>query len=243
MTAHPGAAIVAVGNELLSGKVLDQNVPFLVKELRELGLPLLEARWIPDELEAIAGTFRELSARAEVVFSSGGVGPTHDDVTFEGIARAFGVPLVRHPELAFEISKFYGEKTNDALLRMADLPEGAILIRDRGLAMSVVQVRNVYVLPGVPKFFQLKFHAIKERFRREPFHLRKLYVSLDEGDIAKDLDEAEKRFKISVGSYPRYDGADYTVLITLESKDAARVEDALAFLRERIAARHVVRVE
>lgn len=243
MSVRPGAAIIAVGNELLSGKVADQNTPFLTKELRDLGMPLLEARWIPDDLGVIAATFREVAAAYEVVFSSGGVGPTHDDVTLAGIARAFDVPLVRHAELAHEIAKFYGDKTNEALLHMADLPEGALLVRDRGLALSVVQVRNVYVLPGVPRFFQLKFDAIKERFRRTPFHLRRLYTNLDEGDIAGHLEEAERRFEISVGSYPRYDGAEYSVLVTLESKAAARVEEALAFLRERIPPAHVVRVE
>jgi molybdenum cofactor synthesis domain-containing protein len=239
----PGAAIVAVGNELLSGKVTDANVPFLTQELRELGLPLLEARWIPDDVETIAATFRELAPRFEVVFSSGGVGPTHDDVTFAGLARAFDVPLVRHPDLAREIRAFYGDKVNESLLRMADLPEGTTLVYEKDLVIPVTLVRNVYVFPGVPKFFQAKFRAIRERFRRTPFHLRKVYTSLDEGDIAEDLLETERRFGIAVGSYPRYDKADYQVLVTLESKDRAAVEDALAHLLGRIAKDAIVRVE
>ncbi|HVY62200.1 MAG TPA: molybdopterin-binding protein, partial [Planctomycetota bacterium] len=205
--------------------------------------PLLEARWIPDEVETIAATFRELSARFEVVFSSGGVGPTHDDVTFAGLARAFGVPLVRHPELAREIHAFYGDKVNESLLRMADLPEGTELVREPGLVIPVTLVRNVYVFPGVPKFFQAKFRAIRERFRRAPFHLRKLYTSLDEGDIATALEEAERRFAIAIGSYPRYDGADYQVLVTLEAKDRDAVEKALEHLLARIPKDAVVRVE
>jgi molybdopterin-biosynthesis enzyme MoeA-like protein len=109
--------------------------------------------------------------------------------------------------------------------------------------MSVVLVRNVYVLPGVPAFFQLKFRTIRDRFRREPFHLRKIFTSLDEGVIARDLDEAEKRFLVAVGSYPRFDATDHKVMITLESKDGTRVEEALAFLRGRIDPAHVVRIE
>jgi molybdenum cofactor synthesis domain-containing protein len=241
--APGGAAIVAVGNELLSGKVTDANVPFLIRELRELGLPLLEARWIPDDVETIAATFRDLAARFEVVFSSGGVGPTHDDVTFEGLARAFGVPLARHPDLAREIQAFYGERTNESLLHMADLPDGATLVYEKNLVIPVVLVRNVYVFPGVPKFFQAKFNAIRERFRRAPFHLRRLYTSLDEGEIADALREAETRFGIAIGSYPRYDDADHAVLVTLESKERARVEDALAFLLARFPQSGIVRVE
>src|SRR5437016_5661940 len=123
MTAAPsgraGAAIVAIGNELLSAKVEDLNVPFLTKELRDLGLPLLEVRWIPDDVEWIAATFREVSPRFEVVFSSGGVGPTHDDVTIAGIARAFGVGLTRNQDLVRMIEHWYGGQANEAALRMA----------------------------------------------------------------------------------------------------------------------------
>src|SRR5438132_2055895 len=99
MGARAGAAIVAVGNELLSGKVADTNSPHLIGELRALGFPLLETRTIPDDIDRIAETFREVSPLYEVVFSSGGVGPTHDDMTFTGLARAFDVPLMRNAEL------------------------------------------------------------------------------------------------------------------------------------------------
>src|SRR3954469_22164976 len=99
MIPRAAAALVAIGNELLSGKVSDTNAPLAIQELRDLGLPLLEIRTIPDDVETIAATFRDLSPRFEVVLSSGGVGPTHDDVTFEGIARALGVSLVRQPDL------------------------------------------------------------------------------------------------------------------------------------------------
>lgn len=245
MTARlAGAAIVAIGNELLSGKVADLNVPLLTRELRELGLPLLEVRWIPDDIETIGATVRELSARFEVVFSSGGVGPTHDDVTFAGVAHGFGLELARNEELAADIARLYGpERTNEAVLRMADVPEGATLLTEEALKIPVVVVRNVYILPGEPTIFRRKWKAIRERFRRAPFHLRKVYTSLDEGVIAGVLEETERRFGISVGSYPRYDTAEYAVLVTLESKDAARVDEALAFLLSKMPPEAIVRQE
>ncbi len=242
-TAAPAAAIVAIGNELLSGKVLDTNIPFLTQELRELGLPLREVRWIPDEIEAIAATFRELAPRFEVLFSSGGVGPTHDDITFAGLARAFDVPLVRNPDLAREIRSFYGDATNEALLRMADLPANAVLLEDPKLVIPFVVVANVYVLPGEPTIFRRKFLAIRERFRRRPFHLRKLFTSLGEGDIARSLVEAERRFEVQIGSYPRYDTTEYAVMVTIESKEKDRVDAALAHLLAAIPADRIVRLE
>jgi molybdenum cofactor synthesis domain-containing protein len=244
MTPAPhGAAIVAIGNELLSGKIADTNTPFLLRELRDLGLPVREVRTIADDIETIGATFREVAPRFEVVLSSGGVGPTHDDVTLVGLARAFGVPVVRDPELAAAIAAFYGPATNEAVLRMADLPEGTTLLRERGLIIPVVLVRNVYVLPGEPTIFKKKFLAVRERFRRDPFHLRKIFLDADESEIALALEEAERGFGVAVGSYPRYDAADYRVMVTVESKDAARVEAATRGILDAIPAKAVLRVE
>lgn len=243
MSARAGAAIVAVGNELLSGKVADTNSPHLIHELRDLGFPLLETRTIPDDLDRIADTFREVSPAFEVVFSSGGVGPTHDDITFLGLARAFGVPVVRNAELAHDIAAFYGSETNEALLRMADLPEGAELVREPHLVIPVVLLRNIYVLPGEPNIFRRKFKAIRERFRRTPFFLRRVFTMQGEGEIAETLAETEKRFGIAIGSYPRYDTTEYQVMITLESKGKEAVEQALEHLLARLEKPAIVRVE
>ncbi len=243
MAPLEGAAIVAIGNELLSGKVADTNTPLAISELRALGMPVLEARTIPDDADRIAETFRDVSPRYEVVLSSGGVGPTHDDVTLPGIAAAFGVPLARNEDLARAIAAFYGERTNEAVLRMADLPEGAVLLREPGLPIPVVLVRNIYVLPGEPTIFRRKFLAIRERFRRAPYFLRRVFTNQDEGEIASVLAAIEKEFSVAVGSYPRYDVADYRVMVTIESKDRDRVDAAFAALVSRLERAALVRTE
>ncbi|RME71926.1 MAG: competence/damage-inducible protein A [Planctomycetota bacterium] len=236
------AAVVAIGDELLSGKVRDTNVAWLIEQLRALGTPLCEVRVIGDRLEQIARTFADLAPRHDHVFSSGGVGPTHDDRTLEGIARAFGLPLERNERLAALIREFYGDRTNEALLRMADLPRGAQLIEAPGLPIPVVQVRNVIVLPGEPTIFRRKFDAIRERFRQRPVVVRRLYLDLDEGPIAERLEALQRRFpEVAIGSYPRYSGVDYRVLVTLESRDPEAVERAVAALREALGAQHVLR--
>ena len=159
------AAILVIGDEILSGKTEEQNARFLIGELRELGVTLRCILTISDDVEEVAAATRDLSTKYHHVFTSGGVGPTHDDVTIVGIARAFQAPIVRHPELEARLRSYFGDDLNEARLRMADVPEGAALIQAEDLKWPVLAVRNVYVLPGVPDLFRRKFAAIRERFR------------------------------------------------------------------------------
>ncbi|MBI3292394.1 MAG: competence/damage-inducible protein A [Elusimicrobia bacterium] len=242
--SRPIAAIVAIGNEILSGKIHETNANFLVQELRELGLPLKGIFTIPDELPVLKTFFAFLQPRYDVIFSIGGVGPTHDDVTFAGIAQALGLRLVRNEEFATSLKTFYRDQVNDYILKMADLPAGAELIRDPFLNIPVVRVSNIYILPGDPTIFKKKFLAIKERFRQPPFALKKIYTSLEEGDIAAPMAEAERRFPgVAIGSYPRYDHAEYKVLVTIEGKDRAQVERAYQFLYETFPRAGILRTE
>jgi molybdenum cofactor synthesis domain-containing protein len=222
------AAILLIGDEILAGKVADENAAFLIAELRALGVALRRILVIPDELDTIATSVADLSARFTHVFTSGGVGPTHDDRTMEGVARAFGMKVVRHPELDRLLRGFYGAKLEERNLRMADLPDGAELVAQGKLPWPVIKVRNVYVMPGVPIIFRKKFDAIREDFRQSPYHLRQIYLSCDEGPLAAHLDRVVAEFPtVACGSYPRFDAAaDYRVKVTLESKDGAEVDRA-----------------
>lgn len=241
---EPTAAIVAIGNEILSGKIHETNAAFLVQELRELGVPLKGLFTIPDELPAIKACFTFAQPRYDIIFSIGGVGPTHDDMTLAGIAQALGVRLVRNEEFAATLKAFYGGQANAYILKMADLPEGAELIRDPFLNIPVVRVANIYILPGEPTIFKKKFLAIRDRFRRPPFTIKKIYTSLEEGEIAAPMEEAERRFHgVLVGSYPRYQDTNYKVLVTIEGKDREQVEGAFEFLANAFPRSGILRTE
>src|SRR5499427_6766584 len=181
------AGIILIGNEILSGKVMDANASYLCRELRTLGVEVRRISVIPDEVDVIASEVAAYSAEFDVVFTSGGVGPTHDDVTIEGVARALGVKVIREPRLVRLLEGYYKDRLNEARLKMAEVPEGAELTADGELVFPAVVVRNIYILPGVPEIFRQKFEALKERFRESPFHLCCVYVSMGEGTLADHL--------------------------------------------------------
>lgn len=238
------AAIVVIGNEILTGKSEDRNATFLIGELYNLGVSLRRIVVIPDDLEDIAATVRECSERFDYVFTSGGVGPTHDDVTIEGIARAFNRRVVRHPELAAMIRGYFGDEADEKRLRMADTPEGSRLIREGGMRWPVLAMENVIILPGVPELFRSKFEAIRERFRAAPFHASVIYTREDEFDIAPRLDRvAAEHSSVEIGSYPTFTREDYRVKITVESKEKEAVERAVAALLELLDPAALSRVE
>jgi molybdenum cofactor synthesis domain-containing protein len=236
--ADPTAAILVIGNEILSGKVDDQNARYLIGELRRLGVSLRRIEVIPDVVSDIAARVRALAPTVDHIFTSGGVGPTHDDVTLQAVAEAFDLPVARHPELEALLRDRYAARLHERDLRMADLPVGARLEHGPGGRASswpVVVVRNVWVLPGVPSIFRAKFEAVRELFRASPIHGRALYSRAGEGHIAGALDETVAAFPgVEVGSYPHLDAQDYRVKITLDGRDRAAVEAALDFLAGRL---------
>jgi molybdenum cofactor synthesis domain-containing protein len=246
------AAILLIGNEILSGKVDDENARYLVRELRSLGVAVGRIEIVPDVLDDIAATVRALAARFDVVFTSGGVGPTHDDVTLPAVAAAFQMPIVRHPELERLLRGSFGDRLHDRDLRMADVPSGARLeygpggpttAPGRRTIWPVIVVGNVWILPGVPSIFRRKFEAVRELFRASPIHTRAVYSREGEGAIAAVLDQVVNAFPaVDVGSYPHLDAPDYRVKITLDGRDRAAVDDAAAMLLARLGAA-VVRSE
>lgn len=236
--------MVVIGNEILSGKVTDTNTPFLARELRSLGVSLERVVVVPDNVEQIAADVGEFSRRFDIVFTSGGVGPTHDDITMDGVAAAFGHGLVEHVGLRRAIENFVGDRIRPAHLKMAQIPEGAELIVDDKLAFPTVVVRNVYILPGIPELFQAKVISLRDRFRVRPYHLRQVLVRDTETRIAEFLDATLLAFpELLLGSYPNLSEPDYCVRLTLESKDESYVDRALVDLVARLPAGCVFRVE
>ncbi len=239
----PTAGIVIIGDEILSGKFVEENAAFLIGELRALGVDLKRIVVIPDELDDIAATVRELSARFDYVFTSGGVGPTHDDVTMVAIARAFDTTIVRQPELEQRVRAYWGAKLSEPNLRLADVPASAELVYGKDQVWPVVCVRNVYVLPGVPALFRRKFVDIRDRFRTEAVTIARVYIDADEGAIAADLDAVVAAHPlVKIGSYPRFSEKDFKVLVTLEGRDGQDLAAAFAMLVEKLGAR-VVKTE
>lgn len=235
------AGIVIIGDEILTGKFADENAAFLIGELRALGVELRRVSMIPDDVEDIAATVTEFSARFDHVFTSGGVGPTHDDLTMAGIARGFGTHVVREPVLEERVRAYWGERLAEPNLRLADVPSGAELVYGRDQVWPVVAYRNVYILPGVPALFRRKFIDIRDRFRAEPMTVARIYVDADEGSIANDLDVVVAAFPaVKIGSYPRFSERDFRVMLTLEARIAAELAGAFAMLVERLGP-HVVR--
>jgi molybdenum cofactor synthesis domain-containing protein len=228
------AGIVVIGDEILSGKFADENASFLIGELRSLGVDLRRISVIPDDLDDIAETVVRFSGKFTHVFTSGGVGPTHDDVTMAGIARGFGTRVVQAPELEEKVRAYWGDKLAPANLRLAQVPEGAELVYGDAV-WPVVSYRNIFVLPGVPALFRRKFLEIRERFRATPVVVARVYAGGEEGVLAPHLDAVVAAFPgVKIGSYPRFEEKDFRVLLTLESEDGEQVKAAVEELRGRL---------
>jgi molybdenum cofactor synthesis domain-containing protein len=238
------AGIVLIGNEILSGKIVDQNAVYLCREFRQLGVDVRKISVVPDEVDLIAREVAEFSGAYDWVFTSGGVGPTHDDVTIEGVARAFGRRVVRDPGLALSLEQVYQGRLNEARLKMAEVPEGAELLASDHLIVPVVVVGNVHVFPGVPEIFRRKFDAIKERFRERPYLLRMVFFRVGEGTLAEHINATLRSFpELLCGSYPEFTNPEYKVRVTLESKEPGYLEGALQDLLARLPADAIVRVQ
>ncbi|MBI2394493.1 MAG: competence/damage-inducible protein A [Deltaproteobacteria bacterium] len=235
----PTAAMLLIGNELLSGKIQDQNLVVLARDLRSLGVRLARVVMVEDDVETIAREVRGLSSTHDWLFTSGGVGPTHDDVTLEAVARAFEVKIERRPELESLLRGIYGERCTEGHLRMADLPEGAELVSEmdhdpdivevqgRKLPWPATLVKNVFVLPGIPQIFQMKLSAVRARLRKlgaRAFVSHAVFTDMDEGHLKPLLDAVVERFPdIAVGSYPTWAGASYRTKLTFDGLDVTRV--------------------
>jgi len=240
------AGIVIIGNEILTGKVQDENTPYLLRELRRQGVDVPRVHVISDVIDEIALDVRAFARAFDYVLTSGGVGPTHDDVTMEGVAAAFDIPLEQNAEMTgLLLTALRGREPNASHLKMCMLPVGATLITTKDLWFPLVQVRNVYVFPGIPRLLQAKFEAARESFRGDPIYLRRVYVSLIESDIAADLNELLVEFtELMLGSYPRTSNeVDYMTMLTLESRDESYADRAAQSLVKRMPSGTVLRVE
>jgi molybdenum cofactor synthesis domain-containing protein len=246
MASTPRAALLVVGSEVLSAKIRDENGPWAAERLRDLGVRLATIVTIPDDLELLAETVARERRRVDWLFTSGGVGPTHDDVTIPAVAKALGRGIARLPALEEALRdghrRWCGvDDVPESVLRMADVPDGTRLAGDPGYPVLVVE--NVVMLPGVPRFFRHQFDAFASGLglRAAPFRLATLEVALREDEFAALLTAVARAHpEVEIGSYPRFDDGDRAVRVTFEAKDASRVVAARDAFRAALPAGAVI---
>ncbi len=227
----PTAALLVIGNEVLSGRTQDLNIQFLAKRLGAIGIPVREVRVIPDVAETIVASVNDMRARFDHVFTTGGIGPTHDDITSECVAAAFGVPWEPHAEAWARLDASYkpGE-FNAARQRMATMPRGATLIENAVSVAPGFTIGNVHVMAGVPRIMQSMFDSLAPSLQGgAPIASQALHAAgVQEGQIAEGLGAIQGRYPaIDVGSYPYYRRTGGGVAIVCKGRDAGLAESAI----------------
>jgi molybdenum cofactor synthesis domain-containing protein len=233
------AAVLIIGNEILSGRTRDVNLAYLATGLTQLGIRLREGRVVADVEADIVKAVNECRARYDYVFTTGGIGPTHDDITAECVAKAFGLPLIRHPEAVARLDRHYQPgMLNEARLRMANTPEGATLIDNPVSTAPGFQIGNVFVMAGIPSVMQAMFDGLKGRLvGGAPVLSHTISAFLPEGTIAKGLGELQERYRdLDIGSYPFHRQGKYGASFVLRGTERARIDSAAGELRALISA-------
>ena len=229
------ACVLIIGNEILSGRTRDANLAYLGTRLNELGVRLMEARVIPDQVEVIVETLNEVRRRFDYVLTTGGIGPTHDDITAECVARAFGVPLIEHPEARAILEAHYGpDELNEARLRMAKTPEGASLIENPVSKAPGFQIGNVFVMAGIPAIMKAMFENLRHRLTGgRPLLSKAVVAALPESYLAPGLGAIQARYpEIEIGSYPFYRMGVFGVRLILRAPQQEHLEAAAGEVRQ-----------
>lgn len=238
------ASALIIGNEVLSGKVEERNISLLAKKLFEVGISFRKVVVCIDDIKTIADELNQLRKAHDYVFTSGGVGPTHDDVTLEAVAYAFGVPSETHPNLAEIIQRHFGERTTAHHLRMALTPQGAELIAGGPHRWPTVKMDNVYVLPGVPSIFEDRLNALLPLLDKgDRFYLTTLFIHGDEGEIAEALESTARHFQdVTIGSYLAFANDDHDIRLTFEGKNQSSIKAAAHLFINQINEKQLIRM-
>lgn len=241
MTRIVTAALVIIGDEILSGRTTELNLQYIAKRLNTLGVRLSEVRVVADKQDAIVAAVNACRAAHDYVMTTGGIGPTHDDITAAAIAAAFDRPLIRNPEIVAILEEGYkgsGLELNESRLSMADTPEGVVLIDNPVSGAPGWQIENVFVFAGVPKIMQAMFDSMTHRLTGGvPLRERSIIVDIGEGTLAAGLSNIQDNHPaLSIGSYPYYRGGAFGVKLVLRGIDDAEldtaVEELLVVLRD-----------
>eukprot|EP00112_Aurelia_sp_Birch-Aquarium-sp1_P024320 Seg7641.2 transcript_id=Seg7641.2/GoldUCD/mRNA.D3Y31 product="FAD synthase" protein_id=Seg7641.2/GoldUCD/D3Y31 len=250
------AGIIIIGDEVLKGHTRDTNSAFLLSKLWSLGVRVEKVSTIPDEAESIAEEVKHFSAKYDIVITSGGIGPTHDDVTVSGIAQAIGEELENNEQMKNILEKVCASEetiVNDSILKMAMLPKSMLLRfpNDAGkndkINFPLMNVHNIYIFPGIPEYLERSFLKFSYLFHapESTFFLHKLYISVDESQIADALTAVDRTFPedLHLGSYPFVNEKNYKVKVTLESGSEETIEKAYELLIQRLPTGSVLYVK
>jgi molybdenum cofactor synthesis domain-containing protein len=237
MTDVPTAAVLLIGDEVLSGRTKDKNLGFIADYLTSIGVDLKEARVVSDAEEEIVAAVNALRARYTYVFTTGGIGPTHDDITADAIAKAFGVGISHHPEAVKILTDYFvqiGREPNEARMRMARIPHGATLILNSVSKAPGFRIENVHVMAGVPKVMNAMMDEIAPTLMRGvPIQSRTIQFLGGEGDVAKPLKDIQAQFEdVVIGSYPFETPQGFATNLVLRSRDLTRLEAAVEQVRK-----------
>ena len=223
------AAMLAIGDEILSGRTQDSNSNYVARQLATLGIDLREVRVVGDDEAEIVAALNALRARYDFVFTTGGIGPTHDDITADAVARAFGVGIGYHPQAYAALEARYPKgEFNDARKRMARVPDGATLINNRASVAPGFQIGNVFVMAGVPMVMRAMMEEIVMRLPHGvPVQSIVVSAELPEGVIAEGLAGIQKAYpQTAIGSYPWYRDGRFGAQLVARSRDPVAVEAA-----------------
>jgi molybdenum cofactor synthesis domain-containing protein len=241
MADAPSAAVLIIGDEILSGRTKDKNIGFIADTLTDIGIDLMEVRIVPDTEEAIVKAVRTLSGRYDFVLTSGGIGPTHDDITADCVAKAFDVPIDVDPQAAEMLLAFWknrGIEPNESRLRMARIPQGATLIPNTVSAAPGFRIANVFVMAGVPTILQAMMdEVVKQLPATTPLVSVTIEANRGEGDIAVPAAAVQKNHPgVRIGSYPYHNGQRFTTRLVLRSRDPQALAAAKAAMDEALKA-------
>ena len=234
------AALVVIGDEILSGRTEDKNIAALARWLNGEGIRLAEVRVVPDVQEKIVAAVNALRSAHDYVFSTGGIGPTHDDITIEAMAAAFEVPVIVHPEARAILEQYYASRggITDARLRMARVPEGAELIPNPTSGAPGVRIGNVFILAGVPHIAARMMDALTGKLAGgRPVVSATVSANAPESEVAALLSDVQDQHPgVAIGSYPYYRDGNFGADFVIRSEDQGLVDECARVLRERLTA-------
>lgn len=242
---RPHAAAVIIGNEILSGKYQDENSPALIQEFRRIGVRLCKIETILDDIDTICATVKRLASSHDCVVTSGGIGPTHDDLTIDAVAKALGTEVIVEPSMVTALEAHYGTDLTSGQRRLARVPRGSILHWvDRG-KWPAIQCANVFIFPGVPSLFRRNLGIFRSIYPDlPPFWLRSVTLLAQESDVVATLDSIVAAHpQVDVGSYPRFENGRPELRLTMECGEPDVVEAALKDLLANLPTDLVLRIE